>query len=149
MGRLKSFLANVLYEKNELDEAIQLVNASIAHNEMWSNPNHVAHAYWTKSRILFGMNADSVEEALDKAETAASHPAVVPTLRTGVDALRVRFWLKKGRLNEAAQWMESHPLNRDVSQQNMEAFEMLALSACPHSTRARKHPSRMEAFRGT
>jgi LuxR family maltose regulon positive regulatory protein len=46
----------------------------------------------------------------------------------GVDALRVRFWLKKGRLNDAAQWMESHPLNRDVSQQNIEAFEMLALS---------------------
>ncbi len=113
---------------NELDEAIQLVNASIAHNEMWSNPNHIAHAYWTKSRILFGMNAGSAEEALDKAETAASHPAVVPTLRTGVDALRVRFWLKKGRLNDAAEWMESHPMKRDVSQQNIEAFEMLALS---------------------
>jgi LuxR family transcriptional regulator, maltose regulon positive regulatory protein len=128
VGRLESFLANVLYEKNELDESIQLVNASIAHNEMWNNPNHVAHAYWTKSRILFGMNDSSVEEALGKAETAAAHPAVVPTLRTGVDALRVRFWLKKGRLNDAAQWMESNPLNRDASQQNMEAFEMLALT---------------------
>jgi LuxR family maltose regulon positive regulatory protein len=128
VGRLESFLANTLYEKNELDEAIQLVNASIAHNEMWSNPNHVAHAYWTQSRILFGMNSDSVEESLDKAETAASHPTVVPTLRTGVDALRVRFWLRKGRLNDATQWMESHPLNRDASQQNMEAFEMLVLT---------------------
>jgi LuxR family maltose regulon positive regulatory protein len=128
VGRLESFLANVLYEKNELDEAMQLVNTSIAHNEMWSNPNHVAHAYWTKSRILFGRNADSIEEALDKAETAASHPAVVSTLRTGVDALRVRFWLKEGRLNDAAQWMESHPLDRDASQQNMEAFEMLVLT---------------------
>lgn len=103
VGRLESFLANVLYERNQFDEAMQLVNASIAHNEMWSNPNHVAHAYWTKSRILFGMNADSVEEALDKAETAASHPAVVPTLRAGVDALRVRFWLREGRVHEAAQ----------------------------------------------
>jgi LuxR family maltose regulon positive regulatory protein len=128
VGRLESFLANVLYEKNELDEAIQLVNASIAHNEMWSNPNHIAHAYWTKSRILFGLNADSVEEALDKAETAASHPAAVPTLRMGVDGLRVRFWLKKGHLDDAVQWMESNPLNRDASQQNMEAFEMLALT---------------------
>jgi LuxR family transcriptional regulator, maltose regulon positive regulatory protein len=128
VGRLESFLANVLYEKNELDEAMQLVNASIAHNEMWSNPNHVAHAYWTKSRILFGMNADSIEEALDKAETAASHQAAVPTLRTGVDALRVRFWLKEGRRNDAAQWLESHPLHRDASQQNMEDFEMLALT---------------------
>ena len=128
VGRLESFLANVLYEKNELDEAMQLVNASIAHNEMWSNPNHVAHAYWTKSRILFGRNDDSVEEALEKAETAVAHPAVVPTLRTGVNVLRVRFWLKKGRLNDAALWMESNPLNRDASQQNMEAFEMLALT---------------------
>lgn len=128
VGRLESFLANVLYEKNELDEAIQLVNASIAHNEMWSNPNHVAHAYWTKSRILFGMNADSVEDTLDKAEAAATHPAVVSTLRAGVDTLLVRFWLKTGRLNDAAQWMEFHPLNRDASQQNMEAFEMLALT---------------------
>jgi LuxR family transcriptional regulator, maltose regulon positive regulatory protein len=46
----------------------------------------------------------------------------------GVDALRVRFWLKKRRLNDATQWMDSHPLNQDASQQNMEAFEMLALS---------------------
>ena len=128
VGRLESFLANVLYEKNELDEAIQLVNASIAHNKLWSNPNHVAHAYWTKSRILFGINADSAEEALDKAETAASHQAVVPTLRMGVAALRVRFWLKKGRLHDAVQWVESNPLNRDVSQKNIEVFEMMALT---------------------
>jgi len=128
VGRLESFLANVLYEKNEFDESIQLVNASIAHNKLWSNPNHVAHAYSTKSRILFGINADSAEEALDNAETAASHQAVVPTLRMGVDALRVRFWLKKGRLNDAVQWVESNPLNRDVSQQNIEAFEMMALT---------------------
>jgi LuxR family maltose regulon positive regulatory protein len=129
VGRLESFLANILYEQNQLDEAMQWVNTSIVHNEMWSNPNHVAHAYWTKSRILFGTNADSVEEALDKAEIAAAHPAaVVPTLRTGVDALRVRFWLKKGRLSDAAEWMESHPLNRNASRQNVEAFEMLALT---------------------
>jgi LuxR family transcriptional regulator, maltose regulon positive regulatory protein len=128
VGRLESFLAIVLYERNELDEAMQWVQASIRHNEMWSNPNHITHAYWTKSRILFGMNADSVEDALDKAEAAAAHPAVVPTLWEGVEALRMRFWLKKGRLNEAVQWMKSHPLNQHVIPHNTEAFEMLALT---------------------
>jgi LuxR family transcriptional regulator, maltose regulon positive regulatory protein len=128
VGRLESFLASVLYERNELDEAMQWVNASIVHNEMWSNPNHIAHAYWTKSRILFGMDAGSVEEALAKAEAAAAHTAVVPTLRMGVEALRVRFWLKKGRLNDAVKWMEAHPLNREAVQQNNETFEIQALT---------------------
>lgn len=128
VGRLESFLANILYEKNELDEAMQLVNASIAHNEMWSNPNHIAHAYWTRSRILFGMHAGSVEEGLDKAETTAAHPAVVPTLRMNVAALRVRFWLRKGCLQDAVRWMESHPLDGETIQQNVESFEIQALA---------------------
>jgi LuxR family maltose regulon positive regulatory protein len=128
VGRLESFLANVLYEQNQFDEAMQLVNASIAHNEMWSNPNHIAHAYWTRSRILFGMNIDSVEKALDKAESAAAHPAVVPTLRMAVESLRVRLWLKEGRLPEAVRWMESHPLNWNALQQNVESLEIQALA---------------------
>ena len=128
VGRLESFLAAILYEKNELDEALHLVNASIAHNELWSNPNHVAHAYWTKARILFGEKADSVEEVLDKAVSTVVHPAVVPTLRMGVEAFRVRFWLENGNLKEAARWMQAHPLNQDEALQNIEAFEMLALT---------------------
>lgn len=128
VGRLESFLAAILYEKHQLNGAMQLVNASIAHNELWSNPNHVAHAYWTKARILFGEKADSIEEVLGKAETAALHPAVVPTLRLGVEAFRVRLWLENGSLKEAVRWMQDHPLNQDVALHNTEAFEMQALT---------------------
>jgi len=38
VGRLESFLANVLYEKNELEEAGHLAQSSIRHNRYWDNP---------------------------------------------------------------------------------------------------------------
>ena len=128
IGRLESFLANILYEQNRLDEARQLIVESIAHNELWNNPNHVAHAYWTEARILFGKGDMTAEKALKRAEDIAAHPAVVPTLRAGVEAFRVRFWLAQGRLTEANDWIDAHPLPKKIPQQNAEVFDLQALA---------------------
>jgi LuxR family maltose regulon positive regulatory protein len=110
IGRLESFFASTLYEQNLLDEAMQLIASSIAHNELWRNPNHVAHAYMVKARILMGKGDRSAEDALRQAGEAASHPAVVQTLRMGIDSLFVQFWLANGQQTRASHWLESHPL---------------------------------------
>jgi LuxR family maltose regulon positive regulatory protein len=128
MGRSEAFLANILYEQNQMDEAWQLITESIAHNQLWDNPNHVAYAYWTEARILHGKGDVTAENALKRAENIASQPSVVPPLRTGIETLRVRFWLGQGRLAEANHWMEAHPLPEETSQQNTESFELQVLA---------------------
>ncbi len=112
IGRLESFFASVLYEQNLLEEASQLIKSSIAHNELWNNPNHVAHAYMVQARILMGQGDPSAEEALKRAKEAADQPAVVPTLRMGIDALHVQFWLATGQQALADRWADAHPLDQ-------------------------------------
>lgn len=128
MGRSEAFLANILYEKNQLGEAWQLITESIAHNQLWDNPNHVAYAYWTEARILFGRGDVAVEDALKRAEEIASHPSVVTPLRVGIEALRVRVWLGQGRLAEASHWMDTHPLPEKTPERNTESFELQILA---------------------
>jgi LuxR family transcriptional regulator, maltose regulon positive regulatory protein len=107
VGRLESFFASTLYEQSLLDEAIQQIASSITHNELWKNPNHVAHAYMIQARILMGKGDASAEEALKRAADAARHPAVVPALRVGIDALTVQFWLENGQQARAGRWVEA------------------------------------------
>jgi LuxR family maltose regulon positive regulatory protein len=111
VGRLQSFFASVLYEQNLLDEAMQLIGSSIEHNILWENPNHVAHAYLVQARILMGKDDPSAEDALKKAAGAANHPAVVPTLRTGIEALSVQFWLQNGQPAAVRRWLDNRPLS--------------------------------------
>lgn len=126
VGRLESFLANVLYEQNKLNEARTLIAFSIRHNELWKNPNHITHAYLTEARILLAMKADSVEDALARAKSATAHRAVTPSLRNSVDAVQVRFWLERGHLADAARWMAEHPLQKDGI--DTESYELQALA---------------------
>jgi LuxR family maltose regulon positive regulatory protein len=130
LGRSQSFLANLLCELNQLDEAWQLTLESIAHGQLWNNPNHLAHAYWTQARILYGkgdpMGAGNV---LKKAEDiVANHPAIVPNLRAVIETFRVRLLLAQGRLSEADDWAETHPLPKKESSQNIEVFDMHLLT---------------------
>lgn len=126
IGRLESFLANILYEQNKLEEARTLIASSVRHNELWKNPNHVTHAYLTEARILLGMKADSAMDALARARSAAAHPAVIPALRSSVDALQARFWLDQGQVADAVRWMDAHPLQNDRI--DTESFELQALA---------------------
>jgi LuxR family maltose regulon positive regulatory protein len=129
VGRSKSFLANLLCEMNQLVEAHQLVVESIEHSKLWNNPNHIAHAYWTEARILYGKGDISVaENALKRAEEVVVQPGVVPNLRAVIETFHVRLWLAHGRLSEANRWMEAHPLSQKAPQPNIEVFDLQALT---------------------
>src|SRR5512140_2151165 len=106
---------------------MQLIASSIAHNELWMNPNHVAHAYMVKARILLGKGDRSAENALQLASEAANHPAVVQTLRMGIDALYVQFWLADGQQGRANHWLEGHPL-ATISSSNIESLDLETLT---------------------
>lgn len=110
-GRLESFLANLMYEKNELAEAYQLVQASISHNRLWENPNHTAHAYWILARVLLGKSElDAAAEALTQAEKITETAVVVPALKNGIVSTRIRYWITRNQLEPILRWLADHPL---------------------------------------
>jgi LuxR family maltose regulon positive regulatory protein len=127
VGRLESFLANVLCEQDKLVEAEQLIVASISHNQLWNNPNHLAYAYLTEARIRFAKGDSGSEHALKRAEEIAIHAPVVPSLRAGIEALRVRFWLAQGLFTEVDRWTERHKLS-DEDPRNIEVFDTYMLA---------------------
>ena len=129
IGRSKSFLANLLCELNQLDEALQLTHESIEHSQLWNNPNHLAHAYWTQARIQYSKGDwIAAEHALKKAGNVAAQPAVVPNLRAGIDTFGVRLSLAQGRLTEAKRWAEEHPISEKTPVPNIEVFDLQALT---------------------
>ncbi len=108
VGRIESFLANILYEKNELVEASQLAQSSVRHNRYWNNPNHTAHACGVMARIRLGQgDLAGAREALREMERIAAEQTIVPPLHAMLDSLRVRLWLAENDLPQAARWLES------------------------------------------
>lgn len=130
LGRSQSFLANLLCELDQLEESWQLTLESIAHGQLWNNPNHLAHAHWTEARILYGKgDTTAAGNALKKAEDIiTSHPAVVPNLCAVIETFRVRLLLAQGRLTEANDWVETHPLSQKTPSQNIEVFDVQTLT---------------------
>jgi LuxR family maltose regulon positive regulatory protein len=74
-----------------------------------------------------GKGDRSAENALQLAGEAANHPAVVQTLRMGIDALYVQFWLADGQQGRASHWLEGHPL-ATISSSNIESLDLETLT---------------------
>jgi LuxR family maltose regulon positive regulatory protein len=130
LGRLESFLAGILYEKNELEEAGQLAENSVAHGQLWDNPNHVAHAHWmlARTRLARG-DVHGAERVLKTAEEVAAKPAVVPSLKVSIEAERVRFWLSSGDLQRAQVWLAGQSLATGSTPLSETAVVVLTLAA--------------------
>jgi LuxR family transcriptional regulator, maltose regulon positive regulatory protein len=131
VGRIESFLATILYEKDELGEAQRLAARSVQHNRYWANPNHVAHGHWALAHVSFALGEQAEAEAnLSQAEAFARDPSVVPPLKALIAAERVRFWLKQGRLDAAAGWLEEQQaLLRADQAANPEQADVVRLTA--------------------
>jgi LuxR family maltose regulon positive regulatory protein len=129
IGRSKSFLANLLCEQNQLDEAWQLTNESIDHSQLWNNPNHLGHAYWTQARILYGKGDwVAAEEALRKAIKTTMQPGVVPNLLAVVETFGVRLALTQGHFSATSRWAEEHPIFPKAPEENVEVFDLRILA---------------------
>lgn len=115
IGRLESFLAAVLYEKNELEEAYHLAKSGIEHNRIWENPNHMVYGNWVLARIYLGIgNLEEAEKLITIAEEGMQSALVVPPLRAGVQSTRLRIWLRNGQTELAQQWVTDHPVTGET-----------------------------------
>jgi LuxR family transcriptional regulator, maltose regulon positive regulatory protein len=127
MGRLEAFLANILYEQNQLDAAEQLVLASITHNRSWQNNNHSVYAYLVYWKIAQAKGESAkAKEALALAGEVAEPGFLIPNLRASLEIARVRSWLAAGHLAQALRW--AHDQTNRTGKTYDEAQEQVKLT---------------------
>lgn len=103
LARMESGLAAVLYEQNELDAALALLNGATAHLSLWPNPNHQAYAHAIKTRVLLAKGERIAAGA--EAEKAAAVVRALPLTRVVqriVETAQVALAQAKGDLNPEA-----------------------------------------------
>ncbi|HZW02861.1 MAG TPA: LuxR C-terminal-related transcriptional regulator [Anaerolineaceae bacterium] len=108
-GLLNIYLADVLYEKNELDEAINQAREGIDRTELWTIPHAFISGYLAvgRARLAKG-DLTGATEALEQAVQHAAGVRFFPDLRSSLEACKVTFWLAQGNLPAADQWPQAH-----------------------------------------
>jgi LuxR family maltose regulon positive regulatory protein len=106
LGRVEAGLAGVLLAQNRLGEARRRVRRSLRLNETWQNPNHDYRTYLVLARLeLAAGDLDAALAAWRKAQAVGRQFPIVPVLRDGAAALRLRLWLKEDNIQAAADWL--------------------------------------------
>jgi len=104
-GDLKTFLADVRREWNELDEAGRLAAEAVRENEPWQIPQPLAQSHLVQGRIsLAQSDLAGAEAALRSAEQALQRTQIPAGPLTPADDLRVRLWLAGADLSQAEHW---------------------------------------------
>ncbi|HEY9089502.1 MAG TPA: LuxR C-terminal-related transcriptional regulator, partial [Anaerolineaceae bacterium] len=105
LARMESGLAAVLYEQNELDAALALLNGATAHLSLWPNPNHQAYAHAIKTRVLLAMGERKAAGAeVEKAAAVARALPLTRVVQRIVETAQVALAQAKGDLHlEAGQ----------------------------------------------
>ena len=94
IARMEASLAGVLYERNELESASQLLSAALAHTRQWPNPNHLAYAYALQARLLLAQgDLLGAWKAIGEADRVRNGVALTRLNRRMVEANLVLVWL--------------------------------------------------------
>jgi LuxR family maltose regulon positive regulatory protein len=94
IARMETGLAAILYERNELGAALQLLDNAVAHLRLWPNPNHIAYAYLLLARVKRAQgDAAATRAALRTAWRACREGPVTRVLQRSVEAESVRVRL--------------------------------------------------------
>jgi LuxR family maltose regulon positive regulatory protein len=116
VGRLEAFLANLLLEKRELEEASSLIEKAIKHNQDWENPNHGAYALLIKARYMYTLKKFPLAaQALQEIHRWLKKGPLVATLRTSIELMWVNVWLAMGDFTNARQWLAERQPNLDAT----------------------------------
>lgn len=131
MGRLESFLANILVERRELEEAGELIDRAIEHNKRWENPNHTVYAWLIKARYYFAQQKyDQAYNALENALQWTQKFPVVASLKASMDLFMVTIWLAMGENQQAENWLVNQNIEGILQKDSInESDEMIALAA--------------------
>jgi LuxR family maltose regulon positive regulatory protein len=128
---LESFLANILVEQRELEEAGELIEHAIEHNKNWENPNHTVYAWLIKARFYFALQKyDQAHKALENALQWAQKFPVVSSLKASLDLFMVLLWLAIGQNQKATNWLANQNIEGVLRKDSInESDELIILAA--------------------
>ncbi len=121
-------MAEVLYERNQLDQALHHAGEGISLGQQLTSTQALATGLATRARIRQAMR-DSVgaQEAMDEAYQVML-PAEVVSLFSPVPAERARLLLAQGDVREAARWAEERGLQEEDELSYARELEYLVLA---------------------
>ncbi len=101
-------IANVLYELNDLEDALAHIRQGLKFIPLWGNADDIVLAYTTHARIqrAKGNKAGAVE-AIEKGIHLIQTSGVFSAARDAVSTAQVRLWLAQGDLPSADRWAAS------------------------------------------
>ena len=108
VGRLESFLANILIEKHQLVEADELIDQAIKHNQEWENLNHSAYAWLIKTKYFYATkDFQKANQVMQEVQTWVNRGPIVTTLRNSIGLMLINLWLATGEIEKANHWLEN------------------------------------------
>lgn len=126
-GKAHAFYATVLYEWNQLAEAERQASAAIDCCQRWGHVQHLVDGYLALINALYAQGKlEPAHHALTAARLIAAenwHRAqeqgtslnAARELVEAVDYMQLWFWLRQGRLHDAARWLADHGSEEDLA----------------------------------
>jgi len=103
-----SALADLAYEWNKLDKALQYARQGVELGRQWGNVDTLCNNYLTLAQVLLAHGElEAAREALEQAEATSGGLAEAPTFLSMSQARWAAYWLAKGDLGAAASWADS------------------------------------------
>ena len=111
VGWLYTLWAEILAEKNELDQALKLAQQGVALTERGRDMTLLGSSYLCLLRVLFstGRFAEALE-LIDRIHQAAPERTLSPWITVQMAAWQARIWLRQGRVSAASLWAEGAEL---------------------------------------
>ncbi len=98
-------IANVLYELNDLENALAHIKKALEFIPLWGNADDMALAYTTNAQILQAQgDKTGAIDALEKGIHLIETNGVFTEARDAVRTAEVKIWLIKGDLQSAERW---------------------------------------------
>jgi LuxR family maltose regulon positive regulatory protein len=131
VGRLESFLANLLIEKHQFTEAESLIEQAIRHNQEWENLNHGAYAWLIKAKYFYALrDYPKADQAMQEVQTWVNKGPIVSTLRNSINLMWINLWLVSGEKEKTRQWLSNEIELLNQYQKNInESSEVQLMSA--------------------
>jgi LuxR family maltose regulon positive regulatory protein len=129
VGWLLTTWADVLAEKNNLDEALDLVNRGVRLTESGGDVVMLGWSYICLMRVLFSRgDYTGVESVIQKMENIAKDITVPPWLMNLKTVWQARTWLTQNKLDEASQWLSRCGIDPKIEPTYMGGLEYIALA---------------------